>query len=148
MLLVDLERVDIISGLPHISEGLACLQAHQDAIAPARYDFQGGYLMIQEGKTRSLAEGLFEAHKRFLDVQVLLEGQETIEWADIDRLKAVVGYDEGTDKEMYQGSGTVMTVHQGQCYICWPYDGHKACRHTEVSHHYRKAVIKLECVPT
>ena len=46
---------------------------------------------------------------------------------------------------MYTGRPDLtLTVPEGSCYILWPEDGPKACRHTLTAAPYRKAVIKLE----
>lgn len=144
MLIQRLERLMADSArLPHLEDALTCLAEHRDAPAPARFDFPGGYLMLQEGVTIALDEGDYEAHRRYLDVQVLLEGTETVVWSDISALRPSVPYDPEKDKTMFTGEGCNMTLLPGTCYVCWPEDGHKACRHTEQPAHYRKAVIKL-----
>ena len=37
-----------------------------------RFDFDGGYLFFQEGTTNPIDEGTFEAHKKYLDIQIVL----------------------------------------------------------------------------
>ena len=135
------EHVDTIS---HLREGLACLAEHRDERQPGIYAFPGGYLMLQTGVTIPAEEGYFEAHQRYLDVQVLLNGSETVIWADIETLREVEPYCLEKDYTMYAGQGISIPIHPGMCYICRPQDGHKACRHTEQANEYRKAVIKLE----
>lgn len=144
MLIQRLERLGAnCAWLPHLEDALICLAEHKDSPAPARFDFPGGYLMLQEGDTKGVDEGDYEAHQRYLDVQVLLEGEETVMWCDISALQPSVAYDPEKDKAMYAGEGCSMTLQPGTCYVCWPEDGHKACRHIGQSTHYRKAVIKL-----
>lgn len=144
MLIQSLERLGgNLAGLPHLEEALTCLAKHKDEAAPARFDFPGGYLMLQEGVTKEVEEGDYEAHHRYLDVQVLLEGEETLVWSDISTLILSVPYDQEKDKAMYTGEGCSMILRPGTCYVCWPEDGHKACRHTGQPTYYRKAVIKL-----
>ncbi len=144
MMIEDLEQLkkDLVK-LPHLENALSCLAEHKDAPAPARFDFFGGYLLLQEGNTKAVDEGDYEAHQCYLDVQVLLEGEETVVWRDISALQLSVPYDVKTDKAMYVGKGCCMTILPGTSYICWPEDGHKACRHIGEATHYRKAVIKL-----
>ncbi len=145
MVLMKLERLrSNTDNLPHLAEALACLDANRDA-APGRYEFPGGFILLQEGETKPLAEGDFEAHRKYLDVQILLAGEETIMWADLEDLKPSVPYDAGKDKEMFAGDGgAVLRLKPGCCYVCWPEDGHKACRHVHNPARYRKAVVKLE----
>lgn len=128
---------------PHLKEALKCLKEHENDTAPARFEFTGGFLLLQDGITKSVTEGNYEAHQKYLDIQILLEGTETVVWNDIRNLKESIPYDGEKDKVIYAGEGNIMTILPGTCYICWPEDGHKACRHTEQAAHYRKAVIKL-----
>lgn len=130
--------------IPHLAEGLACLEAHREEAAPARYEFPGGYMMLQQGTTRPTEDGDYEAHRVYLDVQVLLEGSETVVWADAETLTETVPYDAGKDKVMYAGPGSILEVKPGMCYLCWPHDAHKACRCIGEPGTFRKAVIKLE----
>jgi uncharacterized protein, YhcH/YjgK/YiaL family len=131
------------TGLPNLKNALICLLEHKDDSAPARIDFADGYLLLQEGDTKGVEDGDYEAHRRYLDVQVLLEGEETVVWNDISTLVESVPYDQEKDKVMYSGEGSHITIRPGTCYVCWPEDGHKACRHMGQPTHYRKAVIKL-----
>ncbi|MGC6176905.1 YhcH/YjgK/YiaL family protein [Lacrimispora sp. 38-1] len=144
MLIQSLQRLSSDSSwLPHLKDALICLDEHKDTPAPARFDFPGGYLLLQEGITTGVDEGDYEAHRCYLDVQVLLEGTETMVWSDISNLQLSDPYDPEKDKAMYVGEGCAVTLQSGTCYVCWPEDGHKACRNTGQPTYYRKAVIKL-----
>lgn len=145
MLLHKLDQIqELYSSFPHLEDAIQCLKEHEQDPAPAKINFPGGYMMLQEGTTKAIDEGDFEAHLRYLDVQILLEGLETVVWADIRDLRESIPYDSQKDKVMYAGSGSSMTLLPGTCYFCWPADGHKACRHQGTPGHFRKAVIKLE----
>lgn len=132
--------------IPRLAEGLACLQQHSQETSVATYYFEGGYLMLQTGTTRARDDGSFEVHKKYLDVQVLLDGSEFVVWADAAELEVSVPYDEQKDKALLDGHGSVVEIRPGMCYICTPHDAHKACRHIETPTSYRKAVLKLEIV--
>lgn len=145
MLLHKLDHIqNLYSKFPHLEDAICCLRDHETDPAPAKIYFPGGYLMLQEGTTKDIDAGDFEAHLRYLDVQILLEGLETVVWADIRDLKESIPYNDQTDKVMYAGEGCVMNLLPGTCYFCWPEDAHKACRHQHIPGHFRKAVIKLE----
>lgn len=129
-------------GLPHLTEALACLEENRNAV-PGRYEFPGGFILIQEGVTSPIESGDFEAHQKFLDVQILLEGSETIAWADIDDLTLSVSYSEQFDRSSHSGTGILIPVMPGIFYICAPHDAHKACGHVNAPKRFRKAVVKL-----
>lgn len=133
---------DYAAGLPHLAEALACLEQNRTS-APGRYSFPGGFLLIQEGVTAPLDAGAFEAHRSHLDVQILLEGAETMAWAEIDELTVAEPYDEQADKSLHTGDGCPIPIRPGMFYVCAPHDAHKACCHTAAPTRFRKAVLKL-----
>lgn len=143
MVIDKLSRIHAYArALPHLVQALACLEKVRDA-DPGRYDFDGGFLLIQEGTTMPIQAGDFEAHRKYLDVQILLEGAETIAWADIGDLTVSVPYNEQADRSNHSGSGCTIPIKPDMFYICAPHDAHKACGHVETPAHFRKVVMKL-----
>ena len=105
---------------------------------------EGGFLLVQEGTTMPLEEGTFEAHRKFIDVQFVIEGCEEIAWQEYDELSCAIAYDETTDKERLDGSRAHhMLVSEGMFWAAFPRDGHKAISHVDEPHSYRKVVMKL-----
>ena len=72
MLLQSLDRLKEVCELPHIKDALDCLEVNQHQAAPARFEFPGGFLMLQAGDTKPMSEGDFEAHIKYLDIQGVL----------------------------------------------------------------------------
>ncbi len=143
MILDKLSRIELYRALlPHLDAALSKLEEIRDS-APGRYDYDGGFILIQEGTTKPLAAGDFEAHRKYLDVQVLLSGAETIAWADLDTLSCTEAYDAQKDRGMYAGTGASIAIAPGMFYVCFPADAHKACGHLEAPTAFRKAVVKL-----
>ena len=48
--------------LPHLKEGLEAVQALGPDPKAGRYEFNGGFLLVQEGETRPADDGDFEVH--------------------------------------------------------------------------------------
>ena len=70
--------------LPNIENGLEKLKIiNLDSVG--KYEFDGGFLIIQEGNTKPLTEGTYEAHKKFIDIQIMLDGSEELAWDNITR---------------------------------------------------------------
>ncbi|MFP7480304.1 YhcH/YjgK/YiaL family protein [Terribacillus saccharophilus] len=110
-----------------------------------RFDFDGGYLFFQEGTTTYIDEGTFEAHKKYIDIQIVLDGSEYVAWAPIDQLAVDVTYNAEKDVVRLNGNPkTTMQISKGMAYICLPHDGHKALKHIDRATIYKKAVIKIE----
>lgn len=132
--------------LHNLENGLQAVEALRDPQV-GRYEFEGGFFMVQKGETKPMAEGTFEAHRNYVDVQIVLEGSEEIAWADLDDLKEEGSYDAEKDKAAYTGAEeNVMKISAGMCYIAFPHDGHKAVRHTKAPQSYTKLVMKLPVV--
>lgn len=129
--------------LPNLENGLkACENA--DKLPVGRYEFEGGYFTIQQGKTKSLAEGTYESHRRYIDVQIILEGQEEIAWQSLDNLESCTEYDEASDKQRYTGEHSHhMLITEGMFWVAFPEDGHQALGHLDHEHEYKKIVLKL-----
>lgn len=144
MIVDKLENIRMYSSLlPHLEAGLAAAEA-ADKSVPGRYEFDGGFFLIQKGETKPMKEGNFEAHRKYIDVQIVTGGSEEFAWADIRDLDPAGEYDEEKDKAMYSGTAEhTMKAVAGMCYIAFPHDGHKAVRHTGAQQSFTKIVMKL-----
>lgn len=132
--------------LNNLDNALQAVRALEN-FEPGKYSFDGGgYFMVQKGETKPMEEGDYEAHKKYVDVQLMAEGSEEIAWADISDLKEV-SCDEEKDKAALRGAVEhTMKIGPGMCWIAFPHDGHKAIRHSADKQRYTKIVIKLPVV--
>ncbi len=132
--------------LNNLENGLQAVEALRNPEA-GRYEFDGGFFLVQKGETKPMSEGTFEAHRKYADVQIVLEGSEEIAWADLGDLKEDGEYNGDNDKAAYTGAeDNVMRITAWMCYIAFPHDGHKAVRHTSRQQSYTKIVMKLPVV--
>lgn len=143
--------VDLIENLnkyeaihPKISNGLKELN-NVEIDFSKRFDFDGGYMFFQEGSTTHIDEGTFETHKKYIDIQVVLDGSEYVAWAPTDQLNVEVEYNAEKDVARLSGQPhTMMEIKKGMAYICLPQDGHKALKHINHATAFKKAIIKIE----
>ncbi|MDN5298526.1 MAG: biofilm protein TabA [Clostridiales bacterium] len=130
--------------LNNLEEGLDAIQAQMTHLEPGRYDFEGGYFMVQSGETKPMDEGYFEAHKRYVDVQIVVKGSEEIAWGECSDLQEIIPYDEAKDALFLTGAlNQQMCIEQGMCYVAFPHDGHRPVRHTKQKQTFTKIVLKL-----
>lgn len=130
--------------LPNLEAGLQAVQALGSNMEVGKYDFEGGYFMIQEGETRPVEDGDYEAHRKYLDVQIMVSGGEQVAWSDATDLAESGEYDMAKDKVMFSGAADhVFLVSEGMSWVAFPHDAHKACRDTGKKMHYKKIVMKL-----
>lgn len=129
--------------LKNLAAGLEAIKnSHTHEVG--KYTFEGGYFMIQEGETKPMEEGTFEAHRNYIDVQIILEGSEEIAWADIKDLETQTPYDPQKDAQRYNGDKSHhILISKGMFYAAFPHDGHKPVSHTKEKQQFKKIVMKL-----
>lgn len=132
--------------LPGLKNGMAMIDTLTE-YTPGRYEFDGGYLMVQKGTTRPILDGTFEAHRKYIDVQILVEGSEEVAWEDIRNLETTVPYDAQKDAQRLTGSRDhVIKITKGMFYAAFPQDGHQPVAHTKEVQTFTKIVMKLPAV--
>ena len=145
MIFSKFEELGVYKGInPNLDIAIDYLQtADKSNLQVGRFPISGDdiYALVSEYNTRSLDEGKYETHKKYLDIQCLIEGSEHILVAEKQHLISS-GYDEATDKEHYaDGTEEVcVTVSPERALILFPHDAHKACCMID---NRRKAVKKL-----
>ena len=113
-----------------------------------RYELDGDrvYAMVQRYQPKPLAEALWEAHRRYLDVQYLAEGSERMGCAPLDdELPVQQNYDPQKDAALYHADGEFFVIHAGSFAIFTPHDVHApglAVDGSDVSGRVCKVVVK------
>lgn len=84
--------------------------------------------MPQRYQTRLPADGKWESHRRYIDIQYILEGAELMGWADTQSLEVSQPYDAQKDVAFYAGPAeSLLTVSAGRFAIFFPDDAHMPC---------------------
>ena len=124
MIVDRIENAGIYQGLgQRIALALASVQTPRD---PGRHELDGDnvFVIAQRYQSKPLAEGKWEAHRNYIDVQFVAEGVERIGWAPLGRLNLSEPYQEAKDVAFYQGEGDFVTVPAGSFVILFPEDAH------------------------
>lgn len=103
------------------------------------------YVNVEEYTTKE--SGYFEAHRKYLDIQLLLEGEEIIEYTPLYGLKTKDKYDEGRDIEFFfDGNNTITPVklENGLFAVFYPQDAHKPQLKFQNCRKVKKAVVKIK----
>ncbi len=82
------------------------------------------YALVQDTITKPRAEGVWEAHRKYIDVQFVAAGVEQMGWANLNSLTVKKPYDAEGDYALFEGSGSFFTVPTGSFAIFFPSDGH------------------------
>ena len=130
------------SMLPGIEEAYEAVNA-LTSLEAATYPLSGGNrFFVAVGTTK--APDLAEAHRKYMDIQYIVKGQEVMGWAPLDTLELVGQFDESKDVGFYTGKFDLMRIGEGYCYVAFPEDGHMPTRYTDVPNDYTKIVVKLK----
>jgi YhcH/YjgK/YiaL family protein len=111
-----------------------------------RHELDGDRIiaMPQGYPTRPRTEGRWEAHRRYIDIQYIISGQETMGWAPVSTLEPVTTFDEAKDVGFFAGNGDMLTVRQGMFALFLPQDAHMPClRVGQDPEQVRKIVMKV-----
>jgi len=114
------------------------------ALEPGDYEIDGKniYARALTYTTRAPENGVWEAHRRYIDLQVMVEGAERICYAPLSRL-APGAYDEAKDFWRLSGEGDSVTLPNGSFMLLWPTDGHMPCLAVDKPESIKKVVVKI-----
>ncbi len=84
------------------------------------------YLMMSRGELKKPEAAPVEVHNRYIDIQVVIEGEETFGWRERSELALPAGgLDAEKDIQFFDDApSTFYTLHASQMCIFFPEDGH------------------------
>ncbi|HVT73566.1 MAG TPA: YhcH/YjgK/YiaL family protein [Lacunisphaera sp.] len=110
-----------------------------------KVDLGGGMFAIDAAYlSKRRAEVFFETHRKYIDVQAVLEGEESMEIIDRSRLAVDVPYDDERDLVKYQDArgASILHARPGEVEVFFPEDGHMSHAVAEPVL-VRKTVVKV-----
>lgn len=85
----------------------------------------GAFALEQVYRSKVRREGFFESHRKYIDVQVVFEGEEQMEIVDLGRAKVRHDYDPQRDLIVYEdATGSLLRLHAGDAAVFYPGDVH------------------------
>ena len=111
-----------------------------------REDLGDGIFALEQAYlTKTPEEGRWESHRKFIDIQVVVSGDEYIGVCEINRLSVAEDVTPGKDLIFYQATseGSSIRLKSGEAAILFPPDGHLPGLRTTQQNTVRKAVIKI-----
>jgi YhcH/YjgK/YiaL family protein len=132
MIIDKIENADLYKALsPGIAKGLELIKdAAIAAQENGKYEVDGDNLfyMIQRYPTKNKEDALFEAHKNYIDIQAIIDGEESIGYALTETLGEVVQpYKPDVTKYADPSVFTEVKLAKGMFAIFYPDDAHKPC---------------------
>lgn len=105
------------------------------------------FAMIQSFRTKQQTpEMMFEAHKKYIDLQYVVNGMEKIRWAKLDKVDLVEErYSSGGDIAFYEGDAMFdFTLTKGTFLLLYPEDAHLPGLSAQKETNVRKIVFKIQ----
>ena len=111
-----------------------------------RYDIDGDniFALISEYKTKTENEGKLEAHKKYIDVQYVIEGEELMGYSPLSDQSILEPYKEENDIIFFKGEKVFIKVAEGMFAIFFPEDVHMPGIQIEKKSPVKKLVIKVK----
>ena len=136
----DLKRY--IPTLPGVEEAIEAVNALTNFDANT-YPLSGGNrFFVAVGTTKAPTQA--EAHRKYLDIQYIVKGQEVVGYAPLADCTLAGEFNTEKDVGMYDGNFQYLTIGEGMCYVAFPEDAHMPGRHLEVPNDFVKVVVKLK----
>ena len=146
MILDTLENYQLYSTInERIAKGFAFLRnTDLDAIPSGKHDIEGDaiFALVQEYQTKPLNECKLESHKKYIDIQYVIRGEEFMGVTTKNNQK-ILEQDEDKDYTFYEGTTSLVRVSKGMFTIFFPDDLHQPCVQTESAAEVKKVVIKV-----
>ena len=131
MLITEMRHIDRqVSMTTHMLKALSFLQRQNtQGLAEGKIEIDGDrvFAIVQRYETIRTEAPKFEYHRKYLDIQFMVSGEEIIGWTSSEQMTIMEPYT--ADKDICFGTapeGKWSPVHlqEGQLAVFWPEDGH------------------------
>src|SRR5882724_1530099 len=129
MIVGELKQWKTLSGLAGLEGAFEFLEKNQKQELPlGRHPIAGDdiFAIIVRSPSRPVEAGQFESHRKYIDVQYLDAGMETIGFAPIAGLNVATPYQEPKDVEFYEFPENYekLSMYPGRFAVFFPGEGH------------------------
>jgi biofilm protein TabA len=130
------------------ARAFAFLRTVDGSQALGRHDLDGDacFALVQTYESKPEEKALFEAHRKYIDVQFIHSGRETILWAPLAAMKEeTMAYSGEKDAALWKlvPEATPLHVSAGHFTILWPQDAHAPCIEWGKPEQVFKVVVKV-----
>jgi len=115
------------------------------SLAVGKYEIDGEdiFAMVQEYETKDLENAKYEAHKKYIDIQYLMEGTENMGYVSLDKLEVFSPYNEESDFMLLEGEPRLILLNQKEFFILFPEDAHMPGIFVKAKSKVKKVVVKV-----
>lgn len=102
------------------------------------------YVIIQEYLTKDENSSLLEAHKKYIDIQYVIQGEEKIGIAMLSSTLEATEYSQERDIIFLNGKHEYINANSKNFFIFFPQDAHKPSISIDKTSSVKKAVFKIK----
>ncbi|RYY90828.1 MAG: DUF386 family protein [Chitinophagaceae bacterium] len=113
-------------------------------LAPGKYPLAGdsAYVSVTYGPEKAFDSTKWEAHRKYIDLQYIIDGQEKMGVAPLAAAQEVMAYNEAKDVANYSAEGSFYVAGPSQFFVFFPQDVHRP-NIKVVEGNVRKLVVKI-----
>lgn len=123
-------------------EYLSQIDIHTISVGRHEVDGDAMYALVQEYTTKQKGEGKWEAHRRYIDLQYVVQGTEGMGYANIHHLKQGEYVPEKDFLPLF-GEGSQVILKSGCFVLLFPEDAHMPNMAVGEPSSARKIVLKI-----
>lgn len=114
-------------------------------LKPGRYPIDGDnvYATVTEAPLKDLDKSMWEAHRNYNDIHLMINGKEKIGIAPFSAASVVTAYDPAKDIGFYTAEGRYYTGDPETYFIVFPKDAHRPGLKIKDNDVVKKIVIKV-----
>ena len=146
MILDTLQNYQLYSAINNrIAKGFDYLRTTDlDSLQSGKHNIDGDtiFALVQEYITKPSDECKLESHKKYIDIQYVIRGEEMMGVTTQNNQK-IIEINEEKDYTFYEGTTSLVRVSKGMFTIFFPDDLHQPCVQTETISEVKKVVIKV-----
>jgi biofilm protein TabA len=151
MIVDRIENAHLYSQItPRISKALELLKDKKVFSQPeGKYEIDGRHLyyIVSKYTTKELAEGKLEAHRKYLDLHFIIDGEEMLPYTNIadPDLAISTPYTDENEATLYHvpSKFTAIRLYKGMFVIFFPEDAHLPARTINKPSDIHKIIIKI-----
>ena len=124
-------------------------KAVNENLPVGKYEIDGDklYAMVQSYTSNAADDGLFEAHKKYIDVQYIISGKEQIFATDVENTQIEKEYNPEIDALLSKAKDdyTVIVMSSGDFAVFYPQDAHRpGVAYNKTPSQINKIVVKIK----
>lgn len=121
-----------------------CEQNTLNSLEEGNYSILGKNIFLSINQYKTQISKDFEAHQQYIDIQLVLEGTEYIEWCPLAQTQTKIAYDKNKDIVFLSGIGQKFKATKDLFFIFFPEDAHRPSLPIQEPEYVKKAVFKIK----